>query len=163
MPNDCFNSICITACREQDLTEFLSQISGPNGCLDFERIAPVPSIFENLHVGARRFGDKTANNWFARTGKNGELTEIRPLTYDEWQNLAEAKAGNLQDWLNRNWGCKWCPDMIEHERRDLTALFTFYTPWNPPKPIIERLRERFPALSITAYFDEPGMQAAGYY
>lgn len=163
MSNDCYNSIHVAACREQDLTEFLVWVAGPNGPLDFERIVPVPAIFDNLRVGSRQIGAETVNHWFAREGNGGELIDIRPLTYDEWQNLAETCVDNLHDWLCRNWGCKWCPDMIEHERSDLEASFTFYTPWDPPVPIVERLREQFPTLSIMAYFDEPGMQIAGYY
>jgi hypothetical protein len=41
--------------------------------------------------------------------------------------------------------------------------YTFSTAWSPPEGVIEKLREQYPDVSITAFFDEPGMEIAGYY
>ena len=41
--------------------------------------------------------------------------------------------------------------------------FTFDTAWSPPEPVIFALRNKFPDVGITAFFDEPGMAIAGYY
>ena len=38
----------------------------------------------------------------------------------------------------------------------------FETAWAPPEPICYRLREMFKDLTISWFYDEPGMQTAGY-
>ena len=37
------------------------------------------------------------------------------------------------------------------------------TAWGPPTGVIEALREQCPDFSISAFYDEPGMEMAGYY
>ena len=39
---------------------------------------------------------------------------------------------------------------------------TFSTAWSPPEAICFKLREMFPDLSFSWFFDEPGMEFAGY-
>ena len=41
--------------------------------------------------------------------------------------------------------------------------YTFYTAWSPPEGVIEKLREQYPDVHITAFFDEPGMEIGVYY
>ena len=38
----------------------------------------------------------------------------------------------------------------------------FDTAWSPPEGIIHKLREDFPDLHISCFYDEPGMELAGY-
>ena len=38
----------------------------------------------------------------------------------------------------------------------------FETAWSPPESICHKLRELFPNVSISWFYDEPGMQVAGY-
>ena len=42
-------------------------------------------------------------------------------------------------------------------------VYLFDTAWSPPEPVIQALREKFEEVNITAFFDEPGMEIAGYY
>ena len=44
-----------------------------------------------------------------------------------------------------------------------TATTQFDTPWGPPTGVVETLRARFPDVEITAFFDVPDLQEAGYY
>ena len=67
-------------------------------------------------------------------------------------------------WCISNWGTKWEPDMagVEYEDSEILAL-TFSTAWSPPEGIVEKLREKYPELSFSCFYDEPGMEIAGYY
>lgn len=40
--------------------------------------------------------------------------------------------------------------------------YYFDTPWGPPQGIFDALKERFPGLGISWFYDEPGNMIAGY-
>ena len=63
-----------------------------------------------------------------------------------------------------NWGTKWdaCDKSIDYEDSEILAL-TFNTAWSPPEGIVERLRDKYPELTFQCFYDEPGMESAGYY
>jgi hypothetical protein len=70
------------------------------------------------------------------------------------------------NWRLRNWGCKWDLDpesnpVDDYEEGDSMTL-RFETPWGPPSIICKTLRERYPTLFISWFFDEPGTESAGY-
>ena len=67
-------------------------------------------------------------------------------------------------WCIENWGTKWdaCDKSVDYEDDEILAL-TFNTAWSPPEGIVEKLRERYPELSFSCFYDEPGMESAGYY
>ena len=44
-----------------------------------------------------------------------------------------------------------------------TFQVTFNTAWSPPEGIYARIRDRFNELYVTWFFDEPGMEIAGYF
>jgi len=67
------------------------------------------------------------------------------------------------DWRVQNWGTKWNSSECEVTIMDDEQVeYTFNTAWGPPEPIIHKLRELYPDVSITAFYDEPGMELAGY-
>ena len=67
------------------------------------------------------------------------------------------------DWRLANWDTKWdaydvevtddAPDQLEVE---------FNTAWSPPEAICSAIREQYPDLSVSWFYDEPGMEFAGY-
>ena len=67
-------------------------------------------------------------------------------------------------WCIQNWGTKWdaCDKSVEYEDSEILAL-TFNTAWSPPEGIVEKLREKYPELSFSCFYDEPGCEIAGYY
>ena len=68
------------------------------------------------------------------------------------------------DWRVQNWGTKWNSyDCEVIEMDDDQVEYTFNTAWSPPEGVIEKLREQYPDIQITAFYDEPGMEIAGYY
>lgn len=67
------------------------------------------------------------------------------------------------DWRVTRWGTKWDAYDCEVTDRDVDTLaFECSTAWAPPEPIVQALRDRFPNLAISWFFDEPGMALAGY-
>ena len=69
------------------------------------------------------------------------------------------------DWRLKNWGVKWDLDNTDVSTdTDQTGLveFTFDTPWGPPEEICKKLRQSYPKVDITWFYDEPGMAMAGY-
>ena len=71
---------------------------------------------------------------------------------------------NWYDWAVENWGVKWAPNSenVVSEIGENWAKFEFDTPWNPPEPIVGKLRDLFPELTISWFYKEPGMQLAGW-
>ena len=69
------------------------------------------------------------------------------------------------DWCVANWGTKWDIEAssIEFEYEDEEQLeISFDTAWSPPEPICYRLREMFKDLNFSWFYNEPGMEFAGY-
>lgn len=48
------------------------------------------------------------------------------------------------------WGTENSFDLVVRERTDGRAVLTFETKWEPPLPIIQKLKEIWPQLSLTA-------------
>ena len=67
------------------------------------------------------------------------------------------------EYLNKLGSFKWDIDSQKDLENTSDYLqYEFETPWGPPEHICETLREKFEDVSITWFFDEPGMQFAGY-
>ena len=79
------------------------------------------------------------------------------------------KSGKNDDrwyhWNIQNWGTKWdiTADSVDMEQFDSECIeFEFSTAWSPPEEICFRLREMFAEVNISWFYDEPGMEVAGY-
>lgn len=67
------------------------------------------------------------------------------------------------DWRVQNWGTKWNSSECEVTIMDDEQVeYTFDTAWSPPEEVILKLRELYPDVAIVAFYDEPGMEIAGY-
>ena len=68
------------------------------------------------------------------------------------------------DWNIANWDTKWdVAGSVEIEEQDSEIVeINFNTAWSPPEAICFKLREMFPDLSFSWFYDEPGMEFAGY-
>ena len=72
------------------------------------------------------------------------------------------------DWRNQHWDTKWdVAGSVEVEKEEWEGeleCFTanFSTAWAPPEGVCIRLRQMFPNVSISWFYDEPGCQVAGY-
>jgi len=75
------------------------------------------------------------------------------LAYDNWY-----------DWSCDKWGTKWdTKDVtLDDYWEDGELQYNFDTPWGPPEGVYSLLIKNFPDLTITWFYDEPGMRMAGY-
>ena len=70
----------------------------------------------------------------------------------------------IRDRCIDNWGTKWEADVTGFEVQDYDTLeIEFQTAWSPPEGVVRKLREKFPELSFSCFYDEPGAEIAGYY
>ncbi len=167
MPSWCENRITINTETEEEMDTFLDAVAGPDGPFDFNTIRPIPAVLEHGVDGRREFelnGRRlTLERWLERRDEAGTLLEIRPFTPEELHAHASQPHATLWDWILENWGCKWPARDVDLDEDGETATLQFDTPWDPPTGIIKALRERFPDIQISAFFDVPDMEEAGYY
>lgn len=133
MPNHCYNKIIIYG---DEASKIASELKSEDTVFDFSKILPEP---------------------------NYEEVEVKP-TFPKEDKKEDFRMPKWWDWRIQNWGTKSNSyddhvDTVDDE----TVEYEFSTAWSPPKPVIEKLREQYPDVSITAFYDEPAMEIAGYY
>ena len=152
MPNWCYNRVNVygdadTVDQVKEIYEIFENNNDP-----FHKIFPIPD-FKNIP------NDK------------GELPILEQQKNDKgeivWETYNFPDGTNDDRWYHwciHNWGTKWEPDMadIEYEDSEILAL-TFNTASSPPEGSVAKLREKYPDLSFSCFYDEPGMEIAGYY
>ena len=67
-------------------------------------------------------------------------------------------------WRLANWGTKWDAYEVEIDDSEMHYGFevSFDTAWSPPEEICYAIKEQFDDVSVSWFFDEPGMEVAGY-
>jgi len=146
MPNHCYNKVTISVgdADGQNLKVLVDSLKSEENQTDFDfnAILPMPPELENV-------------DW----SEAEEMNDIIRAKYKK-----EHGSDNWYDWRVNNWGTKWNSYSCELvEQEDDYVVYTFDTAWGPPTGVIEALREQCPDFSISAFFDEPGMEEAGYY
>ena len=152
MPNWCYNRITVYG-QDENSEKKLKEIEETfRKAQPFNEIFPIPDF-------------KTIPN------EKGELPKIEQHKGKDGEVMFETynfPDGKNDDrwyhWCIQNWGTKWdvselCVEYADDEQLELT----FSTAWSPPEGIIEKLREKYPDLSFSCFYDEPGMEVAGYY
>lgn len=166
MPNWCDNRIEISG---EGLADLLAFVASEDNAFDFEKIIPMPGILKHTAGGFRKFEvdgkEIKLNAWWTPNSGDFQIDhqEARPFTADEEAELAAIGHTCWYSWCIANWGTKWNSKWAELDAGEDYAQVRFSTAWSPPVEVIEALRERFPAMHITAFYDEPGMCSAGYY
>ena len=67
------------------------------------------------------------------------------------------------DWRLQNWDTKWdaYDVVVTDDDPDCTEI-EFNTAWAPPESICHALRDQYPDVDISWFYDEPGCEIAGY-
>jgi hypothetical protein len=138
-----------------------------------EQIEEIKQIFEDENTFTQIIPEpdwpntpllSSDNRYGSKYGNDGELP-IRsedPFVNYRFQSTGRADE-RWYDWRVQNWDTKWdCYDVVvtDHDPDQLEVEFN--TAWSPPEAICSALREQYPELNVSWFYDEPGCEIAGY-
>ena len=142
MPNWCDNRVEIYGDNPDQIKEVKKTLASEQTCFDFNNIVPMPKELEGT------------------TSPNPE-----PDSFEAKRLRKQHGHDNWYDWCCDNWDTKWNSagaDLTSDSNNSIIE-YEFQTAWGPPIKVIEAIREQYPDLNVTAFYDEPGMEIAGYY
>ena len=148
IPNWCHNWVSFYSDNEQQINELYEIFNSDDV---FQKIKPAP-------------------DWKTTPNSEGELpvkrehkdTEGR-VVYTTYDFPSGKNDDRWYDWNVNNWGTKWDIDKPDCDELDHNCFeCEFETAWAPAEGIYYELREKFPDVDCTWFYDEPGMMVAGY-
>ena len=143
MPNHCHNRVTFYSDDKPELIQKLHKIFKSEEV--FTQFVPEP-------------------DWATTPNEAGELSAKDP---SEPMFPPKFPDGTVDDrwynWRLQNWGTKWDCYEVDIDDSELEYGFevTFDTAWSPPEEICSAIKEQFD-VSVSWFFDEPGMEVAGY-
>ena len=162
MPNHCYNRVTIYS-SGNDTDETRAQIAKIKAIFEdeevFGQIIPEPDWANTpLLTSDNRFGTKYGND--------GELPQYVDCSVSGKKLVFKSTDITDQrwyDWRLANWDTKWDAYDLTVEDEDPDQLeVTFNTAWSPPEAICHQIREDYPDVSVSWFYDEPGCEIAGY-
>ena len=161
MPNWCHNRLSVYCSDENEFKRLRADIL-TQGELTFTKLLPVPSILRDISSGFVEIDGQKHTNF--HLSDDGTPTLIPPDILTEVERRFAPDERNWYDWCVKHWGTKWDASATDiHEDDGVACLHIEYeTAWSPPDGFIKALRAKYPKVDITAFFDEPNMQVAGY-
>ena len=154
MPNHCYNRVTLYPAGS-DTPKAIADIEKIKGFFEdentFNHIIPEPD-WANIPLMS-----KDVKGLVYDRGKVGEL----PI--DGRFPSTDRQDDRWYDWRVQNWDTKWDAYDVEVVDDDPENMeITFNTAWSPPESICHALREQYPDVSISWFYDEPGEEIAGY-
>ena len=157
MPNHCYNRVTFYSGNTEDVAKLKKIFEGEEV---FGQIIPEPD-WPNTPLMTNQNKSLYTNEL---KGTDGELPQ---KVEDPFQRYVFKSTGHADDrwydWRVQNWDTKWDaydvtitdddPDQLEVE---------FSTAWSPPEAICSAIREQYPDLAVSWFYDEPGCEIAGY-
>ena len=110
-------------------------------------------------------------DWKRLPNEKGEFPKLEQMKNPKgevmWETYNFPDGKNDDRWYHwniQNWGTKWdiTADAVDMEHDSELLELEFDTAWSPPEEICAKLREMFEDVSISWFYDEPGMEVAGY-
>ncbi len=154
MPNHCHNRVTVYAptmgAEARSHVAKIKQIFEDESC--FGQIIPEPDWTNTplMSSDVKQYGQDR--------GKLGEL----PMPDGTFQSTGR-RDDRWYDWRLANWDTKWdaYDVVVTDDDPDCTEI-EFNTAWSPPEAVCHALREQYPDVSISWFYDEPGCEIAGY-
>ena len=148
MPNWCYNRVSIYSENIDQVTELFDIFNNPE---PFNALIPSPK-------------------WSETPNEDGELPVLEEHKDSDGKVLFTThkfpKSGKTDDrwydWQINNWGTKWEPTDLSVEQCDEELELTFNTAWSPPEDICRAIRNKYPDVTVSWFYDEPSMEVAGY-
>jgi hypothetical protein len=170
MPNWCSNSTKIEG-NKQMVLDCLSAIGNGDtdseGCLDFEKIIPMPKGLKGTGKPTTTFRTRKEVEEY-----NSSKSEHANEAITEAQSRSLKKkfgADNWYDWSCKVWGTKWNVSetfaltyTLKNDGANTYGVRIDYaTAWCPAYGILQRLQEDWPELKIRTKWSEEGMDCMG--
>ena len=97
----------------------------------------------------------------------GKVGELPVKLIDPWERYVFQSTGRSDDrwydWRVQNWDTKWdAYDVVVTDDDPESVEIEFNTAWSPPEAICNEIREQYPDVSVSWFYDEPGCEIAGY-
>ena len=160
MPNHCHNRVTFYP-------------SGNNTASSLDQIETIKDIFTGKSVFTQIIPEPDWPNmplltsdahYGTKYGNDGELPQ---KVEDPFQRYVFQSTGitdqRWYDWRLKNWDTKWdAYDVVITDDDPDQLEVTFNTAWSPPDAICEAMRELYPDLAVSWFYDEPGCEIAGY-
>ena len=160
MPNHCYNRVTLYPAGS-DTPKAIADIEKIKGFFEdentFNHIIPEPDWL-NIPL-------MSSDNRFTKYGNDGELPIIQQDRYGESRRFQSTGIADQRwyDWRVQNWDTKWDAYDVEVTDDDPENMeITFNTAWSPPEAICSAIREQYPDVSVSWFYDEPGAEIAGY-
>ena len=160
MPNHCYNRVTLYPAGS-DTPKAIADIEKIKGFFEdentFNHIIPEPDWANTPLL-------TSDNHYGTKYGNDGELPQ---MSTDGFSRLVFKSTGitdqRWYDWRVQNWDTKWDAYDVEVVDDDPENMeITFNTAWSPPESICSALREQYPDVSVSWFYDEPGCEIAGY-
>ena len=158
MPNHCHNRVTVYSANIDDVAK-IKQMFEDENC--FTQIIPEPDWLNTPLMSS----DMPKHDWDKPLGKVGELPQYVDTSYGKSLRFksTDKQDDRWYDWRIQNWDTKWdCYDVVVTADDPESTEIEFNTAWSPPEAICHALREQYPDVSISWFYDEPGCEIAGY-
>ena len=156
MPNHCYNRVTFYSDNTEEVAKLKKIFEGEN---IFPQIIPEPD-WPNVPLA-----EKDVKRYISSEprGKVGELPIKTEEPFMRYQFSSGQADDRWYDWRVMNWDTKWDAYDVEVTDNDPEQLeVTFNTAWSPPEAICNQIREDYPDVSVSWFYDEPGCEIAGY-
>ena len=157
MPNHCHNRVTFYASPEHnDQIAKIKQMFLDENV--FTQIIPEPEWYNTPLMSSD----------MKISGMNkGKLGELPQYVEDPWRRLVFKSTGisddRWYDWRIQNWDTKWdAYDVVVTDDDIEQVEIEFNTAWSPPEAICNQIREDYPDVSVSWFYDESGCEIAGY-
>ena len=167
MPNWCANRVSVSG-NETDVQVFKEAVkySYKDGekLFSFYAIIPFPEELNGIGSPVKVMTEAEIETYKKEHSDSEWVIGNLPITQERSQELYDKYgADNWYDWCNDNWTSKWdaCDVYLDDDEPDYLT-YRFDTPWGPPENIYITLKLQHPNVHISWFYDEPGMQFAGY-
>ena len=154
MPNHCHNRVTFYSANTEAVAK-LKQIFEDENC--FTQIIPEPDWANTPLL-------TSDNHYGTKYGNDGELPQ---MSTDGFPRLVFKSTDQIDDrwydWRGQNWDTKWdAYDVVVTDDDPESVEIEFNTAWSPPEAICNQIREDYPDVSVSWFYDEPGCEIAGY-
>ena len=163
MPNHCRNRVTVYAppmgAEARSHVAKIKAMFEDEEC--FTQIIPEPDWLNTPLMSS----DMPKYDWDKPLGKVGELPQYVDTAYGKSLRFrsTDKHDDRWYDWRLQNWDTKWdCCDVVVTDDDPDQLEVEVNTAWSPPEAICHALREQYPDLSISWFYDEPGCEIAGY-